>query len=429
MAEDEETTTPTPPPPPSRKKWGWLVPVLVAILVFLLWPKEEHRETVERPARERWQGATARVEERTLPRQLELSGTLTPVRQATLSTRLSGRLLELTVEEGDRVNAGQVVARVDTSDLESRTAQARAGEVVAQAGTVQARASVRTAQSGLEQAQAQLKALQSQRGEVNARLELARTEHQRQSFLAAEGAIAQQVADRAKADFEVARSQQEQLEAGLKRAQAGVEAARAQLEEARTGISSSQAMVEQARAGTEAVASNLSYGLVQAPFPGVVSRKLLRQGELATPGAPILEIQDPYHLQLEVSVPEEALEAVRPGQTLELTLGTRKLRGKVRQIVPAADPASRSFTVKVAVENPKAELIPGMYGKLGLTVGKRQAVLVPSQAVSRRGQLEEVQVIDPEGYPELRLIKTGQAQGELVEVLSGLNAGETVGLP
>ncbi len=429
MADDEETTTAPPPPPPSRKKWGWLVPILVAILVFLLWPKEQHQETVERPARERWQGATVQVEERTLPRQLELSGTLTPVRQATLSTRLSGRLLELTVEEGDRVNAGQVVARVDTSDLESRTAQARAGEVVAQAGTVQAQASVRTAQSGLEQAQAQLKALESQRGEVKARLELARTDNQRQSFLAAEGAVSQQVADRAKADFEVARSQQEQLEAGLARARAGVEAARAQLEEARTGISSSQAMVEQARAGTEAVASNLSYGLVQAPFPGVVSRKLLRQGELATPGASIVEIQDLYRLQLEVSVPEEALEAVRPGQTLELSVGSRKLRGKVRQIVPAADPASRSFTVKVAVDNPKAELIPGMYGKLGLKTGQRQALLVPRKAVTRRGQLEEVQIIDPEGYPELRLIKTGQDQGELVEVLSGLNAGETVALP
>lgn len=429
MSDEEEPTTPTPPPPPSRKKWGWLVPVLLAVLVFLLWPREQHQETVEGSARERWKGTTARVEERALPRQLELSGTLTSVREATLSTRLSGRLLELTVEEGDHVNAGQVVARVDTSDLESRTAQARAGEVVAQAGTVQARATVRTAQSGLEQAQAQLKALQSQRGEVNARLELARTEHQRQSFLATEGAIAQQVADRARADFEVARSQQEQLEAGLKRAQAGVEAARAQLEEARTGISSSQAMVEQARAGTEAVASNLSYGLVQAPFPGVVSRKFLHQGELATPGAPILQIQDPYHLQLEVSVPEEALEAVRPGQTLELALGSRKLSGKVRQIVPEADPASRSFTVKVAVENPRADLIPGMYGKLGLTTGKRQAVLVPSKAVSRRGQLQEVQVIDPEGYPELRLIKTGQAQGEMLEVLSGLKADETVGLP
>ncbi len=428
MADDETTPAP-PPPPPSRKKWGWAVPVLVAILVFLLWPKEHQQSTVEQPARERWQGATARVEERELPRELELTGTLTSVRQATLSTRLSGRLLEMSVEEGDRVNAGQVVARVDTSDLESRTSQARAGEVVAQAGTVQALAAVRTAQSGLEQAQAQVKSLESQRGEVKARLELARTDHQRQSFLAAEGAVSQQVADRARADYEVARSQQEQLEAGLVRARAGVEAARAQLEEARTGISSSQAVVEQARAGTEAVASNLSYGLVQAPFPGVVSRKFLRQGELATPGASIVEIQDLYRLQLEVSVPEEALEAVRPGQTLDLSVGQQQLRGRVRQIVPAADPASRSFTVKVAVDNPKAELIPGMYGKLGLKTGKRQALLVATKAVTRRGQLEEVRVIDQEGYPELRLIKTGQARGEQVEVLSGLNAGETVALP
>lgn len=427
----EEVLEPTPEP---RRRAGWpyvLGIVVVLALGFALWPRQPAPETSSRlqTVRTPWSGATATVEERTVPETLELSGTLEPQRKATLSTRLSGRILELSLEEGDKVYAGQVLARVDTSDLESRTAQARAGELVAQAGTVQAGASVRTAQSGLDQAEAQVKALESQRGEVQARLELARTNDRRQSLLFEEGAVSKQEADRARADFLVARSQSEQLEANLKRAQAGVSAARARVEEASTGVSSSQAMVAQARAGTAAVASDLSYGTLLAPFPGVVTQKFLRQGEMATPGAPLLEIQDLYHLQLLVAVPEEQLDQVKVGQILSLEIAGRKLRGKVRQRVPSADPASRSFIAKIAVENPRAELIPGMFGRLALPVGQRTALYVPQKALTRRGQLEEVQVLGADGVAELRLVKTGQPQGDQVEILSGLRAGDRVALP
>lgn len=428
----EEVLEPT-PEPRRRALWPYLLgAVVVLALGFALWPRHDAApEATASPEAHRtpWTGATAVVEERSVPETLELSGTLEPQRKATLSTRLSGRILELTLEEGDKVYAGEVVARVDTSDLESRTAQARAGELVAQAGTAQASASVRTAESGLDQARAQVRALESQRGELQARLELARTNDRRQSLLYEEGAVSKQEADRARADFLVARSQSEQLDANLKRAEAGVAAARARVDEASTGVSSSQAMVAQAQAGTAAVASDLSYGTLIAPFPGVVTQKLLRQGEMATPGSPVLEIQDLYHLQLLVAVPEEQLDRVKVGQTMKLEVAGRKLNGRVRQRVPSADPASRSFTAKIAVENPQAELIPGMFGRLALPVGKRTALYVPQKALTRKGQLEEVQVIRADGASELRLVKTGQPQGDQVEILSGLQAGEKVALP
>ena len=421
-----------PPPPPRRAVWPYLlVGLVVVVLAVAFWPRKQSSEPAESPQARRtpWSGATASVEERSVAETQELSGTLEPQRRAILATRLSGRILELSLEEGDKVYAGQLVARVDTSDLESRTAQARAGELVAQAGTAQADASVRTARSGLEQARAQVKALESQRGEVQARLELARTDDRRQSLLFEEGAISQQEAQRARADYLVARSQSEQLEANLKRAQAGVAAASARLEEASTGVSSSEAMVAQARAGTAAAASDLSYGTIVAPFPGVVTQKLLRQGEMATPGAPVVEIQDLYHLQLVVAVPEEQLDRVKVGQTMSLEVGGRKLSGRVRQRVPAADPASRSFTAKIAVENPRGELIPGMFGRLALPVGQRKALYLPQKALTRRGQLEEVLVIAADGAADLRLVKTGRIQGDQVEILSGLAAGERVALP
>ncbi|MEW6277189.1 MAG: efflux RND transporter periplasmic adaptor subunit [Candidatus Eremiobacterota bacterium] len=426
MADEEELPEAAPPPPPARRSpWPALLALLAGVALGAWLVRPRPHEPAPQPSQRAWTGPTATVVQREVPEVLELTGTLEAERTATLATRLSGRITYLELEEGDPVYAGQVVARVDVSDLASRTAQAQAGEVVAAAGTDQARAGVLTAESALKQARAQVSAIQSRRGELLARLELARSENQRQSFLAREGAVPQQTADQALAAYEVARSQSQQLEAELTSARAAVDAARSRLEEARSSVASSQAVLSQARAGTAAVASDLAYGEIVAPFPGVVIRKFMHQGELATPGAPLLEVQDVHHLQLEVAVPEEQLGRFKLGQRLPVEVGGRSVSSRVRQVVPSADPASRSFLVKLAIVKAR-DLIPGLYGRLRLPTGKRTALFVPARAVTRRGQLEQVTVVDP---VELRLVKTAPAAGDEVEILSGLKAGERVGLP
>ncbi|MBI3928409.1 MAG: efflux RND transporter periplasmic adaptor subunit [Armatimonadetes bacterium] len=369
--------------------------------------------------------ATARPE--SLPEGLELSGTFTPVRQATLATRISGRILELAVEEGERVQAGETLIRIDARDLLARTDEAQAAHRVTAAGVEQAEAGVETARARLLAAQAGVIALQRQISESQAELDMAARDDERYSFLYREGAVPKQIAEQAQTRLKVARSRLEQTGAAVDRARAEAEAARAGLDEARTGVGSSLARVQAAEASIEVASASLPYADVRAPFDGVVIRKLAYAGDLAVPGAPLLEIQDVRDLQLDLPVPEESLGFVRTGAAMPIRVDALKktVGGTVRQIVPAGDPVSRSFLVRLRVPNADGRLLPGMYGRVSLQRGSHPVLRLPLTAIRSQGQLEGVFLLNPAGdRAELHLVKTGRAQGDRVEILSGLEEGD-----
>jgi len=173
----------------------------------------------------------------------------------------------------------------------------------------------------------------------------------------------------------------------------------------------------------------LGYTTVNAPAAGRVIKRLAEPGDTALPGRPLLLLQAEGGLRLEAVLPEGMFARVRPGQELMVELPSlgRPLRGKVSEIVPAADPATRTFMVKVdlpAVEG----LYPGMFGRLLVPMGRRVAVLVPAAAVSRVGQLEMV-LVRQDGRWQRAMITTGRRQGDMLEALSGLKGGETVLIP
>lgn len=371
---------------------------------------------------------TLAVVERQVPEALELSGTVAPVRRAVLSTRLSGRITHLQIEEGDAVHAGEVLARVDAEDVEAQVAQAQAGTQAAAAGERQAQAAVGTAGAAVAEAEAQIRALEAQRAEARSRMALAETEAARQSFLYREGAVPKQRAEQAQTELEVSRARVQGLDAGLRQARATVQRARASLGETWAAVDSSRAAAGQAHAGVAVARSNLSYAEIRSPFDGVVVRKMAWEGEMASPGLPVLEVQDIRQVRLEVSVPEEQLRLLHLNQSMQVHLDAldRDVRGQVKQIVPSGDAGSRTFTVKVALENPGGRIVPGMYGRLRLPQGERRVLAVPADTLVRRGQLEGVYVVDEEGVARLRLVKTGSAGEAGTEILSGLQPGERV---
>jgi len=371
------------------------------------------------------QVSTARPRWEKLPETLELAGHFQAIHEATLSTRLSGRILTLSLEEGDRVSAGQVVARVDLSDVEARLEQARSGQAQAAAATRQAQAGMASARAQISQSEAQLEAVTRQLAEAEANLRMARKDHDRNAFLSKEGAIAQEVADRSETQLKVSEARTAQLRAGISQARAAVSRAQAGLKETQSTIESSRAGEAVAAAGIGVASSNLDYGVLRAPFAGVVTRKLAQAGEMAGPGQPLLQIQDVHQLRLEVAIPEELLARVQVGQRLPIdvdALGAR-VTGVVRQLVPAADPSSHSFTVKLRVSD--ARLIPGMYGRLSLSRGLRKALVIPATALIKRGQLAGV-YLSRDGQAEFRLVKTRALDKERLEVLTGLTGDETL---
>lgn len=410
----------------------WFLGVLVLLaLAGLTWrlvgggEEEPHGAGPAKPA-VRVEVVTLRARE--APETLELSGSVVPVRRAALSTRLSGRITRLLVEEGDRVHAGEVLVRVDAGDIEARVSQAEAGTRAAEAGTRQAEAARATASAAVAEARSRIAALEAQRAEALSRLNLARTEHRRWSSLFLEGAVPRQKADQTQSELEVAQARLRGVDAALVEARAAVGRAEASVGEAEAAVGGSRAAAGQAAAEVAVAGSDLAYAEIVAPFDGVVVKKLAWQGEMTAPGAPLLEVQDVRQVRLEAAVPEDQLARLRVNGLVPVRIDAlgREVRGTVKQIVPSGDAGSRTFTVKVALDNADGRIVPGMYGRLRLAQGTRTVLTVPVGAVVRRGQLESVLVVDEGDVARLRLVKTGRDRDGEVEVLSGLQPGERV---
>ena len=197
------------------------------------------------------------------------------------------------------------------------------------------------------------------------------------------------------------------------------QSAEARRDMARAGQAQANAALTQAR-------TSLGYTRIHAPFAGVVTEKKADAGTLASPGMPMFTIEDTRSYRLEVTVDESELRLVRVGQVSPVTidaLGNVQLSGKVVQIVPAADPASRSFLVKVELPA-DARLRSGLFGRARFSRGERTALLIPRTSLVERGQLQGVYVLDANQIAGLRYVTLGKSAGEQIEVLSGLQDGE-----
>ena len=193
----------------------------------------------------------------------------------------------------------------------------------------------------------------------------------------------------------------------------------------RAQITSKAAVVEQE---VRAAGIMRDYARLAAPFSGVVITRTVEPGNLATPGSPLLTIEQDGLYRLEASVDESKLANVRVGQAVEAVLeADRKLSARVSEIVPSVDSASRSYMVKLDL--PAApRLRTGMFGRAIFPLGMQKVVAVPLAALMERGQLQSVFVAE-DGVAHTRLVTTGRRTKDAVEVLSGLNAGEKVVLP
>ena len=181
-----------------------------------------------------------------------------------------------------------------------------------------------------------------------------------------------------------------------------------------------------ADAGLVEARTMLQYTEIAAPFDGVVTRKLVEVGDLATPGKALLEMENSSLLRFECQIPEALVDRVQIGEELAVAIDAAgaALTGKVSEIAPSASAGSRTFLVKLDLP-PAEKLRAGQFGRVSVPVRERPAVLVADGAVVRRGQIESVFVIE-EGVARLRLVKTGRRHNGQVEIISGLSGGEKV---
>jgi HlyD family secretion protein len=471
------------------------------------------------------------------PRTIELTGTVRPSLTADVAPKVMGKVAAVEVKEGDRVTAGQVLARLESADLAAQVQQsgaavaaARAALAQAQTGlgiqrtqsstrVEQARAALRQAQEQwslvkegsrrqqkaqadefVRQARATLASAQAQLSLVNegarrqqklqadaalreaeASLKTARVTHDRFKSLVDQGAISQQQYDEVALRLEVARSQYEtakqqvslvyegartqevlQAEEGVGQAEAAVRSAAAQrdltyegsrsqevaqseaqvrqaeqaLRMARAATSETQvkadnvrmlrAQVAQAEANLSAARVQLSYATLLAPFSGVITGRHVDPGAMATPGMPLITLVDPSSFRIEALVPESQIQSAHLGDRPQVTIDAlgQSLQGRVTQIVPSADPASRTFVVKISLPNVPG-LSSGLFGRVKIAAGTTQGMYLPEAALSRRESLTGVFVVSNGTFHE-RLVTVGKVDGGKAEILSGLQSGERV---
>ncbi|HEU4564307.1 MAG TPA: efflux RND transporter periplasmic adaptor subunit, partial [Gemmatimonadaceae bacterium] len=203
-------------------------------------------------------------------------------------------------------------------------------------------------------------------------------------------------------------------------------ATRAQLDAVETGLARAEAGLRATRAAAAEVGAMGDYAVVRAPFAGVVTRRFVDPGAFAAPGAPLVSVQDGARLRVAASAAPDAVRGLARGDTIAASIEGKPTRAVVEGVVPA--PGGNLYTVNAIVDNGDRAFLPGSAASLALPQGARQAIVVPAAAVRREGDLTGV-TLRLSGGDELRWVRVGRESGGVVEVLSGLRAGDQVVIP
>ncbi|OBS09930.1 efflux RND transporter periplasmic adaptor subunit [Acidihalobacter prosperus] len=191
-----------------------------------------------------------------------------------------------------------------------------------------------------------------------------------------------------------------------------------------------QGNVAQARAALKSARAQLHYAEVRAPFAGVVVAKSVSNGQLATPGQPLLTLDGAAHLQVVAQMSDQAFRALRLGQSVTVEvdgLGARpqSVSGTVERLVDASDPMTHTHTVKIALPA-GSPAQSGDYARVRVAVGVHRGIVVPASAVHRRGDIDGVFVVDGQGVAYFRMVRLGPPIDGKVEVLAGLVSGDRI---
>ncbi len=339
---------------------------------------------------------TAAAITRGLQRGVEVVGSLAADEEVIVSAQAAGELSQISVDFGSYVTRGQVIALIDQRDAKLKVEQAEATlkQTLARLGMKEGEkfdphqnADVRVAKASLDWAQMDL---------------------DRASRLIENGDIARSVYDQAVTQHNLAKA----------RHQAAIDAVNQQL-----------AVVEQQRAALSLAKKAITDTVARSPISGAVKEKFANRGSYLAVGGRIVSLVKINPLRLRADVPEASAAAVRKGQTMTLTVEAfpgRSFTGRIVRIGPSLNEQTRALTVEAEVNNSSNQLRPGMFAKSQLiTAQSAPAVMIPARAVQTVAGLSKVFIVE-KGKVAERIVKTGQTDGDLIEIVEGVKEGEIV---
>ncbi len=317
------------------------------------------------PPRETVDAPVIVVQRASLPSFHSVAGTVRSNTTSTLAANVVGTVLRVRVAEGDRVRAGDVLVEIDAREPRAQADRARAG-----------RDEVERAIEG-----------------AAANAQLAAATYRRYEALRERGSASQQEFDTARAGHTAAQAELARLNA-------------------RRG---------EARAASTQADAVLAFSSLRSPSDGIVTSRFVDPGAQAAPGVPLLVIEEEKATRVDANVPENVV--VRVGDRAVVNAGEQQFSARVTRVQPSVDSGARSALVKLELEQP---LRSGTYVKVNFPIGERSAVSVPLTALVRRGQLTSLFVVGADQIARMRIITIGVTNDAQAEVLSGLNAGETI---
>jgi RND family efflux transporter MFP subunit len=330
-----------------------------------------------------------------LTNTLNVAGEFLPMQEVELHAKVAGYIRHISVDIGDKVHTGEVLATLDIPEL---TAQVQGAE----ANVQETQEQITRAKSEVLRAQADYDAVHS----AAQRLQQVSTSRP--------GLIAQQELDDALAKDR---------------------AAAAQVEAAKSAQSAVQQQLGVSRAGRQQVSAMADYSRITAPFNGIVTWRYADTGSLIQAGtsnaasAPVVKIAQVDTLRLRLPVPETLAGFVKPGDTASVhvqALG-ETFAGKITRSSGELDPSTRTMQVEIDVPNADGKLSPGMYADVSLNIQRTgDALVVPIQAVDQTSGQPFVMLVDPTNRVEKRAVRIGVSTANRIEILSGLNAGDKV---
>jgi HlyD family secretion protein len=394
-----------------------VIVLVVGSVVFAytyLWPvpAADSPAAQEPPAAKPFPVQTVLAWRGTLTQTISATGDILAEARVEVFPKIAGHLEELSVEEGDAVRAGQVIARIANAEFQARLARAAAEVDALQA----------------EWAQMQSGALPEEIAQA-----VDAVEHTRAELANAEG-----FAERTRGMVERGLQSTQELEDATRRLrQAGAmhNSASQRLQLLRTGARSEarqalQARLRAAQAAHQLATIELQHTVITSPMDGVVSHRYVDPGAyVKTTETPVVTIEAMQTVKIEAPISERDIVAVRPGHKALIQVDAyadEPFPGTVRRLAPTIDPSSRSGAVEIALANPGFRLRPGMFAKVTLVLAEREdVVIVPRDALRPDGAETTVFVVR-DGTAHRQPVSTGLMNDALAEILDGLAAGDEV---
>lgn len=347
---------------------------------------------------------------RQLPQYLEGTGSMAANQQTDVAAETSGKVAAVGVDIGSSVRKGQMLVKLEDADFKDRIQQAQA-----QLDQSKATLQQNLAKIGMRPGQKFNPENVPEVAAARAALDLAEKNLRRSEKLVESGDISRATYDLQKSQRDQAAEQHQAL---IHQAQQNFAA-----------VANAQAAVDMSQSQLSLARRNLTYTVVTAPMAGYVSERPADVGEYISPQQKVATIVSLNPLRVRIDVPEQSIPQIRVGESVSVSVAAypdRSFAGRVARISPSVTQASRTMTVEADVDNPNAELKPGQFATIRILLPQSAAaVLVPQRALRTISGATYVFVIK-NGFAQQRLVQTGQTEGDLVELKSGIAADEIV---